>query len=60
MMKVYMSGVKTRSCGNPIVNDPPKDEEVKAKKVGLGLANMDKLMSLNIKKKKSKNIAFEL
>lgn len=28
--------------------------------VGLGLANNDKLMALNIKKKKSKNIAFEL
>ena len=28
--------------------------------VGLGLANNDKIMALNIKKKKSKNISFEL
>ena len=61
-MKVYMNGMgaKTRGCcSNPVPLE--KTVETKAEKIiGLGLANNDKLMALNIKKKKSKNISFEL
>ena len=63
MMKVYMKGMGAKSrvcCPNPVVleknDEPPKATQ----KIGLGLANNDKLMALNIKKKKTKNISFEL
>jgi hypothetical protein len=64
MMKVYMKGMgaKTRGCcSTPVPLERTEETTPKATKIlGLGLANNEKLMALNIKKKKSKNISFEL
>jgi len=45
---------------NNSIIEPKKQLSSNNNIVGLGLANNDKLMALNIKKKKHKNIAFEL
>jgi len=63
-MKVYMKGMGAKSQGccstTPVPIERTEQPSKAAKILGLGLANNDKLMALNIKKKKSKNIAFEL